>query len=408
MRRVLAHRDFRLLWLGQALSALGDRIILVALVLFVNDIGTPTDVGLVLAANQIPFLALLLFGGVWADRLPRHRLMVVTDLARFALHALLALLILTGDVAIWQIMVIEALFGASMAFFRPAYTGLLPQTVPEEDIQAAQALTGITHTSSQFLGPAIGTALVLGLGAGWAFALDALTFLVSAALLLQMRPRTRGDVVERTSFFTELAEGWQAVRSRTWVWAIIAASSLILLLVIGPFSTLGPSAAEELYGEAGVFGGLMAAFGAGTLLGSLSAARWRPVHPLRTAQLFIIPYSVSVVAFALEAPLGVVGALFIAGGFGVGVFEVWWETAMAEHIPPHLLSRVGAYDWMGSMALLPLGYVLAGPLGEAVGGPEVLLVGALAAVVVEVAVLFVPSVWGLKSGIPSSVVDASA
>jgi len=408
MRRVLAHRDFRLLWLGQALSTLGDRIILVALVLFVNDIGTPTDVGLVLAANQLPFVVLLLFGGVWADRLPRHKLMVATDLVRFALHLLLAVLILAGDVAIWQVIVIEALFGASMAFFRPAYTGLLPQTVPEEDIQAAQALTGVTNTTSLFLGPAIATALVLGLGAGWAFALDAVTFLVSAALLLQMRPRARGDAVSRTSFLTELAEGWQAVRSRAWVWSIVGASSLILLLVVGPFSTLGPSTAEDLYGEAGVYGGLMAAFGGGTLCGSLAAVRWRPLHPLRTAQLFIIPYSVSIAAFATGAPLLLVGALFVVGGFGIGVFMVWWETALAEHIPPHLLSRVGAYDWMGSMALLPVGYVLAGPLGEALGGAEVLLAGALVSVAVEVCVLFVPSVWGLKSGTPSSVVDASA
>ena len=129
-------------------------------------------------------MLLLLVGGVWADRLPRHQLMVATDVVRFGLHALLAALIFAGDVPLWQIATIEALFGAAMAFSRPAYTGLLPQTVPEEDIQPAQALTGITNTVSQFLGPALATGLVLGLGAGWAFLLDALTFLLSAAFLL--------------------------------------------------------------------------------------------------------------------------------------------------------------------------------------------------------------------------------
>src|SRR5688500_15302934 len=153
-------------------------MIIVALALYVTQIGSPTDVGLVLAAHMTPFILLLIVGGVWADRLPRHRLMIATDLVRFGLHALLALLIVTGEPAIWVIALIEALFRAAMAFFRPAYTGVLPQTVPEEDIQAAQALTGITNTVGQFLGPAVATALVLGLGAGWAFGLDALTFLV--------------------------------------------------------------------------------------------------------------------------------------------------------------------------------------------------------------------------------------
>ena len=408
MPRVLAHRDFRLLWLGQALSTLGDRLIAVALVLYVTDIGSPSDVGVVLAAHYTPFILLLLVGGVWADRLPRHRVMVATDLVRFALHALLAALILAGDAEIWQIAAIEALFGATMAFFRPAYTGLLPQTVPEEDIQAAQALTGITNTISAFLGPALATALVLGLGAGWAFALDALTFLVSAAFLVRLRPRPRGERAAREAMIRELAEGWRAVRERDWVLAIVGVSSLIVLLVLGPLTTLGPAIAGEHYGEPGVYGLLMAAFGGGTLVGSLAAVRWRPRHPLRVAQLFVAMYSASVAAFAAGAPVALALVAFMLGGAGVGIFMVFWETALAEQIPPHLLSRVGAYDWMGSYALIPVAYLLAGPLGESLGAPEVLLAGAAIGTLVELAVLLVPGVWGLKSGTPASVVEASA
>lgn len=408
MRRVLSHRDFRNLWIGQAVSSLGDRLIIVALALYVTDIGTPTDVGIVLAAHMTPFIALLLIGGVWADRLPRHRVMVATDLIRFALHVLLAVLIFTGDVPIWQIAVIEALFGAAMAFFRPAYTGLLPQTVPEADIQAAQALTGITNTVSQFAGPAVATGLVLGLGAGWAFALDALTFLVSAAFLLRVTPRPRGEVLPRTSMLRELGDGWRAVRERDWVLAIVAAASLVVLLVVGPLTTLGPAAADALHGQAAIYGWLMAAFGAGTLVGSVVAVRWRPEHPLRTSQALMVLYSGAVAIFALGAPLALALAAFVVGGFAIGVFMVFWETALAEHIPPHLLSRVGSFDWLGSMALVPVAYLVAGPLGESLGASEVLLAGALAGTLVELCVLLVPGVWSLKSGTPSSVVEASA
>ena len=188
MVRVLREREFRLLWLGQSASTIGDRLVFVALALYVTEIGTPTDVGLVLAAHAIPFVACLMLGGVWADRLPRHRVMMATDLIRAAMHALLAALIFTGAVEVWHIVVIEAVFGAAEAFFRPAFTGLVPQTVPEPMLQEANAATSVVQTVAEFAGPALATALVLGVGAGWAFALDAATFIVSAAFLARMRP----------------------------------------------------------------------------------------------------------------------------------------------------------------------------------------------------------------------------
>ena len=220
MQGVFAHRDFRLLLFGQAASTLGDRIVFVALALYVTDIGSPSDVGIVLAAHALPLVGFLLIGGVWADRLPRHRVMIVTDLVRFALHALLAVLIFTGSVEIWAIAVIEAAFGTAEAFFRPAYTGLIPQTVPERDIQQAKAHVSTIETAAEFAGPALATVLVLGVGAGWAFAIDAATFLVSAAFLLPLRPRERGEMVVRTTVLTELREGWAEVRSRNWIWVI--------------------------------------------------------------------------------------------------------------------------------------------------------------------------------------------
>src|ERR1700722_6603187 len=193
IRRVLGHRDFRFLWLAQSSSVIGDYLVMVALALFViARTGSATDLGLVLAAKALPLIVFLLIGGVWADRLPRHRVMIATDLVRFSLHALLALLIFIGNVPIWQLVVIEVLFGSAEAFFRPAADGLLPQTIPEQDIQQARAITTMSNNIAEFAGPALATALVLGAGAGWAFALDALTFLASAAFLTRVRPRTRG------------------------------------------------------------------------------------------------------------------------------------------------------------------------------------------------------------------------
>ena len=376
--RVLRHRDFRLLFLGQAASVVGDRVVVVAIALYVTQTtGSPTDLGLVLAAQALPLVALLLFGGVWADRLPRHRIMMVTDFARAALHALLAVLIFSGTVQIWQLVLIEAAFGAAQAFFQPAYSGLIPQTVPEALIQDARALTETVANLAFLVGLAIATGLVLGVGAGEAFVFDSATFVLSALLLTRVHPRPRGEVPAPASVLHELAAGWHEVRSRAWVWVTIAVFTGAILCVYAQWYALAPIIAGHVYGSAGVFGLLESAAGVGAVCGALVALRWRPARPLLAGLLLVLAWPVENAVFALGAPLALVVPLAFATGFGFSLLMIWWETALAEHIPGHALSRVSAYDWMGSLALLPLGYLLAGPLASAFGAPTVLGVGSL-------------------------------
>jgi MFS family permease len=393
---VLRHRDFRNLFLGQSLSTLGDRIVFVALALYVTEIGTPSDVGLVLAAHALPLVGLILLGGVLADRISRTRVMIGSDIARCALHALLAALIFTGAVEIWHIVVIEALYGCAEAFFKPAQTGLLPQTVPEEEIQQARAASGTIETVAEFAGPALATALVLGLGAGWAFAIDAATFLVSIAFLLRVRPRERGEVPVAQTVLADLRDGWRAVRERAWLWSILVCFSAAVLLSFAPWFTLGPTVTEHVYGSTGVFGILVAAAGAGTILGAMTGFRWRPLHPMRTGMLLALPWPLASLGVALALPLGLVVPAFVLSGFGIALFGIWWETALAERVPPHLLSRVSAYDWMVSLSLLPIGYLLAGPLGEALGAQAVLAAGTALATVALAAALLVPETRALR------------
>ena len=265
---VLRHPDFRFLFLGQAASVIGDRIVLVTLALYITQrTGSATDLGLVLAAQTVPLVALLLVGGVWADRLARQRIIIATDLVRAALHGLTAGLVLTGSLAVWQLAVIEAGFGAAQAFFQPAYSGLLPQTVPEPEIQDARALTESMANLAFLLGPAIGTALVLGIGAGEAFAIDAASFLLSAALLLRVHPRLRGEPAAFESVGRALRTGWHEVRSRSWVWVTIAAFTGTVMCVYAQWYALAPSVARDHYGGAGVFGLLESLSGAGAVAG---------------------------------------------------------------------------------------------------------------------------------------------
>lgn len=381
--RLWHYRDFRWLFLSQTISTTGDRIVLVALALLVTEqTGSTSDLGIVVGAHAAALVTFLLLGGVWADRLPRHRIMVSTDLIRGALHTLLAVLIFTGELEIWQLVAIEVLFGAAEAFFRPAYSGLVPQTVPEELIQQANAVNGLTQTLAEFAGPALATGLVLTLGTGAAFVVDAATFLVSAALLALVRPRPRGEPAARTSLRAELRDGYREVRARPWVWVTIAVFSFHLVVGYAPYVVLGPSVAAQRYGGAPIWGWVAASVGLGTATGALVALRWRPQRPLFTGILAAVPFGSLLLLFALGTPLALVLPLAVCAGIGVALFGVWWETALAQRIPPGALSRVASYDWMGSYALLPLGYVAIGVLAEHLGATGVMAVGGALAMTV--------------------------
>lgn len=378
--RVLRHPDFRYLFLGQSASVIGDRVVVVAIALFVTQTtGSATDLGLVLAAQSLPFVALLLLGGVWGDRLPREKIMIATDVIRAALHATLAVLIFAGAVRIWQLVVIEALFGSAQAFFQPAYTALIPQTVPDALLQDAKALTESTSNVAFLLGPALATVLVLGIGAGEAFAFDAATFVVSVAFLTRVRPRPPAIARAATSESVRQAlhEGWREVRSRAWVWVTIAVFAGAVLCVYAQWYALAPIIARAHYGGVGAFGLLESTAGVGAVIGAVVALRWQPQRPLRTGLLLVLVWPIQDGAFAIGAPLPFVVLCALGTGFGFSLLMIWWETALARHIPRGALSRVSAWDWMGSLALLPLGYLIAGPLAAAVGASVVLGVGSV-------------------------------
>ena len=376
MLSALRSRDFRLLWLGQTASVLGDGLVLVAIGLYVTRLtGDTADVGLVLAAYSLPLVSLLLIGGVIADRVPRRRVMIAADAVRGVVHGLLALLIATGAVRIWHMVVVGVLFGTAEAFFQPAYTGLVPQTVPEDEIQAAQALGGVSRELAAFVSPALATLLVLTVGGAAAFALDATTFAVSALTLSRVRARPRGEAREGGGLWRELLQGWSAVRQRAWVWATVAAFAVAVLVAYAPFFVLGSAVARHVYGSDAVFGLTNAAWGVGTVLGALVGARWRPHRPMFTGVLLATMFPAEVALFGAGPPPWLLYSGTVISGLAIGLFGVWWETALAQRIPPHLLSRVSAWDVMGSLALMPVGYLLAGPVASMLGEVRVLVGG---------------------------------
>ena len=277
---VLEEREFSILWLGQAMSALGSSLVPVALAFAVIDLtGSASALGLVLSAAFVSRVVLLLVGGVVADRLPRQSVMLGADLLRTVSQGLAAGLLITGHARLWELVVLIALFGAGDAFFAPASTGLVPETVRAERLQQANALMSLSRSVALVAGPTIAGLLVTAVGPGWVFAIDAATFAVSSASLACLRlPRSVSEA-PRATVLVELRDGWREVRSRTWVWATVVRFSLSNL-AIAPLFVLGPFVAEESLGGATAWGLIGTAGGIGAVLGDAAALRLRPRRPL--------------------------------------------------------------------------------------------------------------------------------
>ena len=393
MRGALGERQFRRYFVGQTTSYLGDGLLPVAISFAVLDLtGSASDLGLVLAARMVPVVLFLLVGGVWADRLPRHLVMLASDIVRGAVQALLAVLLLTGTAELWHLLVLQALYGVGEAFMRPASTGLLPSIVSAERLQQANALLAASVNSAYIVGPAVAGVIVAAAGAGTAIAIDAASFAASTVSLALLHVPRAVERAQRLPFLDDLRAGWREFASRTWLWASVAVASLVLLVVVAPLMVLGPVVADRELGGAKAWGAIAAATGIGALTGSLVAARVRPRRPILAFAVLLTGDALLALALALTFPVAVIAVLGFVAGSMEGFAEVVWITALQRRIPPAALSRVSAYDTLGSFVFMPVGFAVAGPVADAVGLEAALAGIAVCAVVLPLALVAVPGV----------------
>lgn len=397
----LGEPRFRLLWFGQTVSAFGDRLVPVALVFGVLEAtGSATDVGLVLGAGLVPRVVFVLAGGVWADRLPRQLVMLGADVVRGGAQGVLAVLLLSGTARLWPLALLSAVYGAANAFFRPASTAVVPHTVSVDRLQQANALMGLSRSGVGIVGPAIAGVLVATIGAGWVFVVDSATFAVSAltlALLGLSAPRARAA---REPFLKELRDGWRQVAERQWLWVSILYFS-ISNLALGPLFVLGPVVAKESLGGASAWGLIATGSAVGFVVGGAVALRVRPRRPLVSVFLLMTLTSVQLAALALRQPALAIAAVSVVATAAVAMTNAVWTTTLQEHIPSHALARVSAYDWLGSLVFLPVGYAVSGPLAAVLGVDAVLWLAAAVTLGSSAAVLAVPAIWHLRQEVPA-------
>lgn len=387
----LRERNFRFLWIGRSTSQLGDSLSFVALTFAVLGLnGSGTDLGLVLASYSLPSMVFLLVGGVWADRLPRRAVMIAADIVRGVAQSLLAVAVLSGSASVPLFMLVAFVSGTAQSFFQPASTGLVPEAVSPARLQQGNALISLSQSAAFLIGPVLSGILVVLIGPGWVFAIDAASFALSAlalaALRLQLAPRPAHG-----SFVADLATGWREVRKRAWLPPSLAAFTFVNLS-FAAFLVLGPVVMAERYGGAADWGLVVGAIGLGGLLGGGTALRWKPARPLIAvfALMALNPLRLGVLSFTPVLPVVIVAAVIAAAATTLG--DTVWHTTLQQQIPPRSLSRVSSYDWMVSMLFFPVGAALAGPLADAVGAPDALLLLAVVSFIPSVLVLLLPAV----------------
>jgi len=388
----LTEPQFRLLWIGQTASLAGDGLIPVAIAFAVLRIGgTAVDLGIVFAAFTVAHVALVLVGGVWADRLPRQLVMVVCDIVRGVGEVVLAVLLITGSAQIWHIAVGAAVIGAASAFFLPASSGLVPQTVSPGRLQQANALMSLSRGATRIFGPPISGLVIAFYGTGAIFLIDAATFGISAVSLLLLRPVPGEKRDEPQPFFAELAAGWREVVERRWILAAICAFALTNLAT-SPFFILGAVIADQQLGGSAAWGLILTGSGIGGLIGSLLALRWRPRRPLFVGFGISIAMALPLLALVGPLPTLLIAASSLVSLASIQLSNTWWFTMLQQHVPEHARSRVSSYDWLVSLVFQPLGFMLAGPLAGWIGIPATLLGAAALAIGANLGVLSVRAV----------------
>jgi MFS family permease len=372
------HREFRLLWAGQVVSLIGDAAFFTALGWRAFTLVGSSRLGVVFLCQGLGLLATLLIGGALADRIPRRTMLIASDLARCAVVAALAAVDATGHLTFTALIVLTLLNGLGDGFFFPAVGGIVPLVVEQGALPSANSLIGVARWGSFIAGPALAAGLYSATGSSVVFALDAASFVVSAALLWRLRPRAvEPEASEGT--VREIAAGVRYVAKIPWLWVTITLFAMILMLQLAPQQVLMPALVREHFERGvGAYGFLTAVFGIGTVAGTLAFGQLQP-HRRRglVNYSFWLVNSFAIAALALSPWFELAATFALVRGFCVGFGVAMWETMLQQLVPDHLLSRVVSLDFFGSFGLMPIGLAFAAGIAGLAAPGTIIAAGAL-------------------------------
>ncbi|MFE3459797.1 MFS transporter [Nocardiopsis aegyptia] len=392
----LRHGAFRALAAGRILMFLGSGLASVALAFAVLDVtGSLAAVGLVVGARSVANIALLLLGGVIADRVSRSLVLRGGCAAAAASQVLLALALLSGFATLPLMMLLAVLNGAAGAVNLPAASALVPQTVPRPLLRPANAVVRVGTHGGMFVGMSAGGVLAGVAGSGWAIAASGALFAAAGLSFLALRIPATAPAGGGGDILRDLREGWTEFTARSWVWIIVLAFMVVNASWSATTAVLGPAIADGSFGRT-AWGLLMAVNSAGLLVGGVTAARWQPRRALLFGTGLVLLQTVPLFALAGPSPLPLLFAAMFLAGVAVEQFSVAWEVSVQENIPAEKLSRVYSYDAVGSFVAMPVGQVAVAPLAASVGPGTAIVLLACLTLTAVLAALCAPSVRALR------------
>ena len=400
-RALTANPPFLTLLVARTMSMLGMAFAPVALAFGVlrlpgADAGT---LSLVLFAQTTPLVLFMLVGGVIADRYPRAVVLRWGEFLSAIAMGSIGLMMLTGHAPVWALCLAAALGGTAGAAVYPALTGIIPDLVPTEQLQQANAWLSGGSSAARLAGLVSGGAVVIWLGGGWAMLTASAFYLVAGVLVLGLPKISSALASTAESPLRQLVEGWGEFRSRQWLWVVVLQFSLMIMVLQAAHGVFGPVVAETELGGPATWTTFLAAEAIGAVVGVSLAFVWKPRRPILVATLLTFSAGVPAFLLGVSAPLLPVVLAAFAMGASFELFGVWWMTTMQNEVPAESLSRVASYDALGSLMLGPLGLVLAGPATVAFGVHAALIGAGVISLLTTCLALLSPEVRQLRARI---------
>lgn len=384
---------FRRLWLARTISLLGSAVSPVALAFGVLDLpgAGAKDLAFVLTAQTAATLATVLLGGVLGDRFPRTRMLMIGEGLAGISVGVTAVLFISGGATTALLVPLGALAGAGAGLLAPVLAGLVPETVPQDRLQSANALLSFSRSTVQIGGAALAGVLVAVVGPGWALAVDAASFAIGVVIVAGIPASS----IERepSTMLSDLRDGWRGFLSFPWIWGSTLAATVWLGAFSAAFGVLGPVVAKESLGGPTAWAIVLAGMPVGGVLGTFVATRYKPRRPMVVVLLMMEPSALLIALLAIPAsvPWLVVAAVVL--GVSFSVLGVLWSTLLQVHVPRELLARVTAIDYLGSAAAMPIGTALVGSISAGVGVRSTLIGAAVVIVLAGFGGLVVRDVW---------------
>jgi MFS family permease len=394
--RPLEIRDFALLWIGMSVSLFGDGIYYVAIAWQVYELeNTPTALAIVGIAETLPLVLFVLIGGVVSDRFDRRKVLIASDVIRGVAIAAVGVLSILDAIELWHIVALVSVYGTGDALFGPAFGSIVPDVVPQHLLVEANAIDQFMRPFAfRLVGPALGGLIIAAVGVGWAFVIDALTFVASAVAVGLMTPKPLVERAKTTvrSALSDVAEGFRFVRAHTWLWGTLAAAAFSLLVYMGPMQVLVPFIVKnKLDGGAADLGWVYAAGGVGSVLTAFVVGQWGV--PRRHMTFMYFGWALAVggpFGFALCTETWHALIVSFVQWSGVTMGLIVWMTLLHRLVPTELLGRVSSFDWQMSIALVPVSFALTGWVSDRIGVDATLLWGGGLGVIITLAFLFLP------------------